>query len=217
MDSTVVKGNSTIKLNEVTLSQNWGASFGDYTYDIPVEVKKIEVENDHLIVTTDIEYVPKNIDFQDLMVAIAANRAAAVETEVTPLTTIIRNRNKELETLGSLLSIFSKAQANFDSDASGSAKTSISGITSDMTTLATEAHKRVGGGSVSTETKDWTKSDVEGMVSMLKSMIDERNNEAQTDMSRLQSLVDRRDESFTTATNLMSAVSDTRSNLIRNL
>jgi hypothetical protein len=36
-------------------------------------------------------------------------------------------------------------------------------------------------------------------------------------MSRLQSLVDRRDESYSTATNLMTAVSDTRANLIRNL
>ena len=48
-------------------------------------------------------------------------------------------------------------------------------------------------------------------------MIDGMNNEAQKDMSRLQSLVDRRDESYSTATNLMNAVSDTRSNLIRNL
>ena len=36
-------------------------------------------------------------------------------------------------------------------------------------------------------------------------------------MSRLQSLVDRRDESYSTATNMMTAISDTRSNLIRNL
>ena len=52
---------------------------------------------------------------------------------------------------------------------------------------------------------------------MLKSMIDSMNNESQTDMSRLQSLVDRRDESYSTATNLMTAISDCRSNLIRNL
>ena len=43
------------------------------------------------------------------------------------------------------------------------------------------------------------------------------NNASQTDMSRLQSLVDRRDESYSTATNLMTSISDTRSNLIRNL
>jgi hypothetical protein len=42
-------------------------------------------------------------------------------------------------------------------------------------------------------------------------------NEAQTDMTRLQSLVDRRDESYSTATNLMTSISDTRSNVIRNM
>ena len=52
---------------------------------------------------------------------------------------------------------------------------------------------------------------------MVKSEIDGLNNKSQTDMSRLQSLVDRRDESYSTATNLMTNVSDTRSNLIRNL
>ena len=52
---------------------------------------------------------------------------------------------------------------------------------------------------------------------MVKTKIDGLNNESQTDMSRLQSLVDRRDESYSTATNLMTSISDTRSNLIRNL
>ena len=42
-------------------------------------------------------------------------------------------------------------------------------------------------------------------------------NEAQTDMTRPQSLVDRRDESYSTATNLMTSISDTRSNVIRNM
>ena len=36
-------------------------------------------------------------------------------------------------------------------------------------------------------------------------------------MTRLQSLVDRRDESFTTATTLMTNVSDTRDNAIKNM
>jgi hypothetical protein len=55
------------------------------------------------------------------------------------------------------------------------------------------------------------------MIQALKSMIDSRNNKAQTDMTRLQQLVDRRDESFSTASSLMTSVSDTRGNLIRNL
>ena len=62
-----------------------------------------------------------------------------------------------------------------------------------------------------------SKSSVEEYIQLIKSRIDGLNNASQTDMSRLQSLVDRRDESFSTATNLMSAISDTRSNLIRNL
>ena len=62
-----------------------------------------------------------------------------------------------------------------------------------------------------------TKEDIEFFIQMVKSKIDSLNNASQTDMSRIQSLVDRRDESFSTATNLMTSISDTRSNLIRNL
>ena len=51
----------------------------------------------------------------------------------------------------------------------------------------------------------------------LKGEMDKENNLAQTDMTRLQSLVDSRDDSYSTATNIMSAISDTRSNLIGNL
>ena len=51
----------------------------------------------------------------------------------------------------------------------------------------------------------------------MKNKIDALNNEGQKDMTRLQSLVDRRDEAFSTASTLMNSVSDTRSNLIRNL
>ena len=58
---------------------------------------------------------------------------------------------------------------------------------------------------------------MEGIIQKLKSVIDGQNNQAQTDMTRLQSLVDRRDESYSTATNLMTAISDTRGNLIQNL
>jgi hypothetical protein len=51
----------------------------------------------------------------------------------------------------------------------------------------------------------------------VKSKIDALNNSAQKDMTRLESLVNRRDEAFSTASDLMSKISDTRSNLIRNL
>ena len=182
----------------VNLTQDWGVSFSDYKLN------------------------GKKVDFQDLMIAISENRAVAVEGEVAPLTSRIKIRNKELDTLSSLLAIFTQTQANYASDAAGSATGKVSGVTAEMIPLACEAYIKKGGKDPGTTTtwwnsETWTKSSVEGMVSILKSMIDERNNESQLDMNRLQSLVDRRDESYSTATELMSTISDTRSNLIRNL
>ena len=159
-------------------------------------------------------------DFQDLMVAISEHRATAVEGEVAPLSTRMRKRNKDLELLGSLLAIFSQTQSKYAHDADGGAQASVSGVTSEMVPLACEAYRRKGGNpstNLSWWNENWSKSSVDGMVSVLKSMIDERNNAAQTDMTRLQSLVDRRDESFTTATTLMTNVSETRDNAIRNM
>ena len=159
-------------------------------------------------------------DFQDLMVAISEHRATAVEGEVQPLSTRMRKRNKDLELLGSLLAIFSQTQSKYAHDADGGAQASVSGVTAEMVPLGCEAYRRKGG-TPSTDlswwNENWSKSSVDGMVSVLKSMIDERNNAAQTDMTRLQSLVDRRDESFTTATTLMTNVSETRDNAIRNM
>ena len=183
----------------VTLSQEWGVSFSDYKVN------------------------GKPVDFQDLMIEIGANRAVTVEGEVVPLTTRIKHRNAELDKLGSLLAIFTKTQADFKSDAAGSDKKPVSGITSDQWDLLREAYVKRGGSdpgpdwNSSWANSDWTKSSVEGMIQALKSMIDGRNNKAQTDMTRLQQLVDRRDESFSTASTLMTSVSDTRGNLIRNL
>ncbi len=149
------------------------------------------------------------VDFQDLMIKISEKRAVTVEGEVTPLTTRIRTRNKDLEILGKSLSELSAAQATLKSDAGGNDKSSY--------TFSDDVKARVkeltGYNLDNNETKKW----LEYFVQRVKSKIDGLNNESQTDMSRLQSLVDRRDESYSTATNLMTAVSDTRSNLIRNL
>ena len=53
--------------------------------------------------------------------------------------------------------------------------------------------------------------------SALQYEIDYETNEMQQDMVTMQSLVDRRDESYSTATNLMTSISDTRANVIRNM
>ena len=200
--------------NNVQLSENWGQiQFYDYTLN------------------------NAKMDFQDLMVAVSERRAVSVEGEVTPMTTRIRARNAYLDQLGSALSELTKIQAGFDSEASGSQDMGswMSDVTGDLlrnklgfscTTYNASSDRpddthREGfykarwittGSSYSAN-----KMTIEGMIQKVKSTIDGLNNESQTDMSRLQSLVDRRDESYSTATNLMTAISDTRSNLIRNL
>lgn len=173
-----------ISKNDVQVSMNWGVGFYDYRIG------------------------SKQVDFQDLMVEVAENRAVTVEGEVNPLTARIRARNKDLEILGKALSELTAASATLKSDAAGSDSCSY--------TFSSDVKARVrllGGILLDNDTKKW----LEYFTQRVKSKIDGLNNESQTDMSRLQSLVDRRDESYSTATNLMSAVSDTRANLIRNL
>ena len=86
---------AAIVLDEVKLSESWGATFGDYNYG-----------------TT-------KTDFQDLMVGIATSRATSVEGEVMPLTTRIKNRNAFLEELGEALSDLTRLQTAFKSDDAG--------------------------------------------------------------------------------------------------
>ena len=171
----------------VALSQSWGVSFSDYKVD------------------------GKQVDFQDLMIAISEKRAVTVEGEVTPLTTRIKNRNAALERLGTALADLTKVQASFASDAAGDKRSDIEISQTTKDTLANDI------GGLNFDNRKMLKREVEEWIQRVKSKIDALNNQAQTDMTRLQSLVDRRDESYSTASNLMSAVSDTRSNLIRNL
>ena len=171
----------------VALSQNWGVSFCDYKID------------------------GKAVDFQDLMIAVSERRAVTVEGEVTPLTTRIKNRNASLDKLGSALADLTREQASFASDAAGDKRSDLEISQTTKDTLASEI------GSLNFSNRKMLKREVEEWIQRVKSKIDALNNQAQTDMTRLQSLVDRRDESYSTASNLMSAVNDTRANLIRNL
>ncbi len=204
----------------VTLSESWGSlKFYDYTFKV--------------------DGVPVPKDFQDLMVAVSEMRAVTVEREVTPMTTRIRARNTYLDQLGDVLSELTKIQAGFDNEASG--KKDMSGWITQATanllinklgytyTIYENHFERPGDesragfyylrddGLGQGYGYSANKMTIEGMIQKVKSTIDGLNNESQTDMSRLQSLVDRRDESYSTATNLMTAISDSRSNLIRNL
>ena len=177
------------------------------------------------------------MDFQDLLVKFSKNRAVAVEGEVEPLTVRIQQRNKRLDELGEALAELTKLQTEFNTDDSGNHDTDswVSNATGHvMESLgytaayyATEDDRpgkddradfyKAGWRSNTDAQYSMNKKTLEGMLSRVKSEIDGLNNEAQTDMTRLQSLVDRRDESYSTATNLMTSVSDTRSNVIRNM
>ena len=152
----------------------------------------------------------KHLDFQDVLIAIAERRATSVEGEVAPLSTKIQARNKVLEDLGNVLADLTKLQAQFSSDAKGSDRAGSLQQSSKDILIAVF-------GSLDWSRLDMTKYEVEEWLQKVKSKIDALNNEAQKDMTRLESLVNRRDEAYSTASDLMSKVGDTRSNLIRNL
>ena len=208
---------ASINLQKIgNIEARWGVKAGDY--------------NVTLNSRTDM------MDFQDLMVKFSKNRAVAVEGEVEPLTVRIQQRNKRLEELSKVLAELTKIQTEFDSDDSGN-RDSHSGVSNTTgsvleslgytPTYYSKEEDRPSNeeGRADFYKARWrtssqysmNKKTLEGMLSRVKSEIDGLNNEAQTDMTRLQSLVDRRDESYSTATNLMTSISDTRSNVIRNL
>ena len=208
---------ATIAMDKIdNIEARWGVQAGDYNVTINSKTN--------------------TMDFQDLLVKFSKNRAVAVEGEVEPLTVRINQRNKRLDELGEVLSELTKIQTEFESDDTGDRD-----MHSWMSNKTGEVLESLGYSPKYYATEDdrpndnkeradfykagWktdnrysaNKKTIEGMLSRVKSEIDGLNNEAQTDMTRLQSLVDRRDESYSTATNLMTSVSDTRSNVIRNM
>ena len=174
-------------------------------------------------------------DLQDLLVAVSKQRANAVEQEVTPLSKRMEARNDLLEKFGNALAELTKIQASFKSDDPGS-KDMNGWISSSTVSLlktlgySPQTISNISEGDYKDNEKrpdfyyssadggySANKKTIEGMIQSVKSKIDGLNADAQTDMTRLQSLVDRRDEAYSTATNLMTDVSDTRSNAIRNM
>lgn len=208
---------ATIAMDKIdNIEARWGVQAGDYNVTINSKTN--------------------TMDFQDLLVKFSKNRAVAVEGEVEPLTVRINQRNKRLDELGEVLSELTKIQTEFESDDKGdrdmhswmSNKTGavLESLGYTPSYYAKESDRPKDNeeradfyhvGWKSENRYSANKKTIEGMLSRVKSEIDSLNNEAQTDMTRLQSLVDRRDESYSTATNLMTSISDTRSNVIRNM
>ena len=155
-------------------------------------------------------YDGSRVDLQDVAILVAERRATSVEGEVAPLSTRIQNRNATLEDLGNVLADLTKLQSQFPSDAKGSDRKG------SLQQSSYAILKQVFG-SLDFSLLNMTKYEVEEWLQKVKSKIDALNNAGQKDMTRLQSIVDRRDEAFSTASDLMSEISDTRANLIRNM
>ena len=188
----------------VPLSMNWGLSALDYAYR--------DYDRTRAAFTT------LKVDFQDLMVCVGARRAAVVEAEIRPMSTRMRARNNYLSDLSGILAILTTVQSGFDGDDSGSTEVEVPKITADQVSMLNAINGANGMVYKKSDNKYYTtKAKCEGAVQALKGEMDKENNASQTDMTRLQSLVDSRDDSYSTTTNIMSAISDTRSNLIGNL
>ena len=158
----------------------------------------------------DYVYDGDMFDLQDLAVVVTERRATAVEGEVAPLATRIQNRNKTLEDLGNVLADLTKLQSQFPSDAKGSDRKG--SLQQSSFVILQQVF-----GTLDFSMLNMTKYEVEEWLQKVKSKIDALNNEGQKDMTRLQSLVDRRDEAYSAASDIMSEISNTRSNLIRNM
>ena len=149
------------------------------------------------------------IDLQDLLTEVAVERADAVESEIRPLSDIMRTRNKKLDTYGELLAKLNKIQSSFSSDDQGdpTKQSTIALTASEQKMLAEISH----GGMPPTFL---TKPETEQYVQLTRSAIDGINNRTQNDMTRMQSLVDKRDQSYVKAAELLKDIVDSKSKAI---
>lgn len=158
------------------------------------------------------------LDFQDLMVNIAEQRATAIESEVAPLANRIKKRNERLEYCGKILSTLSACQYNTKDDANPRSEVEITlsaeqcQFLYDLGDKSWTADERTNGykNKLHKEYCDLDKR-------LLQTEIDKLNNEAQLDMNRMQSLVDHRDQSYNTATTLMQHISECRGTTIKGM
>ena len=191
-----------IASEKVDLSMKWGLSALDYVY------------TDYDRATA--RFNTMNVDFQTLMICVGARRAAVVENEIRPMSTRMRTRNNYLSDLSGILAALTTVQSGFSGDDSGSKEAEVT-----LTDAQYAIFNAINGASGMVYKKSGkyytTKAKCEGAVQSVKGEMDKENNASQTDMTRLQSPVDSRDDSYSPTTNLMSAISDTRSNLIGNL
>ena len=155
------------------------------------------------------------VEFSTMLLAVTLRRANAVEGEVAPVATSVTDRNSQLDELGKALSAASNIQAQTQKESPAVNVTDSTNGKLVNDALLKYQLAKAGDGVVNDYT--YTPGEAAQAVQLLKSKIDNLNNEAQADMSRLQSLVDKRDEAYNLGSDLMSSISDSRSAAIRNI
>jgi len=184
------------------------------------QIEKVPVAEDRFasewgIAVYDYSMSGKAVDLQDIATYVSQRRAMAIESEVEPMQKLIERRSQKLDNYGVVLATLTDMQSQFSDE---STTTATATLPSSQISLneAQEVFAQLGI-TITSLTLSFGKAQTDGCVQRLKTLIDEANNTQQKDMTRLQALVDRRDESFTTATSVMTAISDTRSTLMKNL
>ena len=198
--------------------------------------KDLYVRSYYTITGVDANINGMPLTIEDLVTLLAVKRANVLEKEVTPMATIIENRNKRIEDLGTLLASVAQTQSKLESQEEGEDKAfDCKGLSFYLKQYFTQAELE------KANLWDWigrTETDAdnhhmslqvypcatkksEGIVAsanqLIKAKIDSLNNDAQSDLSRMDNLVSKRDEAYTLSTDLLSKFSDGRSNIINNM
>ena len=199
---------ATIKTDKIQ-----GTSITDRWSITPVEYEMTITAMDGTVTT---QYV----DFQDLMVSVAEQRAVTLEEEVKPLAKRVEARNKKLEKIGFALSQLSNVSAKFDSEKPNPVVKDVE-FGQDTVDIIAEVYKisntRLPNDLTKTAKHDVYKSSVDEATQKLKSWSERLNNESQLNTSRLQRLVDHRDQSYNTGTTMMNHISDARGFVIKSM
>jgi len=168
------------------------------------------------VTVCDYSYGGVNMDFETLLISVTTSRAATIESEITPVSTLVRRRNEQLEDLGKALSDLTGAQKTLEDKDKSVTECQVDDATA-------KCVNNIKSGLVQYNDKvtppEWlvNKSTCAEAIELVKTRMDKLNNDSQNDLTRLQSLVDKRDDSFETASSLMSKVSDTRGTAIKSM
>jgi len=178
------------------------------------------------------------LDYPTLVTKVNLKRAGAQEQEIVSLSTKMRNRNKAISELGSLLADLGALAKKYKND-KGSEEQSLgfSPEALEGLKLISTSWKNIYDGegddkkykgieiTINKYTKNFYSGsdtsvfnyDYEFLNQRTKSLVDQLNNETQNDMNRLQSIVTKRDESYSTATSLLKNSRDTIGTVIKNI